>query len=271
MIIDFLTVNVEQGIADESSRALSAETILADAIDEVRDESYASVLYDASGKTIDFFNADGDNIGSIDASDFVIDGMVENVSLSGNILTITFNTDSGKQDINIDLTQYFNPANYYTIQETDDAIEEQVTSGISIANAYTDEAISHIDLSAYWTSAQTEQAINAVSVHLEEVENVTSIALNELNDKFSGYTTAQEIVTMISSAVTDFVTSGDVEDIVTSAITEVEAEIPANTSDLINDSGFVTSSDLINIVKLTQAQYDALSAVSQTTLYIITE
>lgn len=62
-------------------------------------------------------------ISSIDATDFIKDGMVSNVEIkdvtnSGSCLVITFNADSGKQDITIPVTKIFNPANYYLKSET---------------------------------------------------------------------------------------------------------------------------------------------------------
>lgn len=261
MIIDFYTSNLKNKIAEEAARALSAETILASAIEDVEDAAFASVLYDASGHSIDFYNMDNDKIGSIDASDFIIDGMIEDVYLSGTILTITFNTDAGKQDIEVDFRELFDPSLYYTIQETDDAIasalttaneytddqlesavtiindyiDEQVASAITVANAYTDEALSHIDLSEYATSAD-----------LVTVEEVTSRALNELR-------TDLDTVSGSIPDVSSFVTSGQVETQITS-------------------KNYVASSDVTIIDKLTQAEYDALvssSAVSETTLYAI--
>lgn len=63
-----------------------------------------------------------------------------------------------------------------------------------------------------------------------------------------------------------------------------KSEIPTKTSELTNDSGYitegrveemienkVTSANVTNIVSITQADYDALEAKSGTTLYLITE
>ena len=47
--------------------------------------------------------------------------------------------------------------------------------------------------------------------------------------------------------------------------------IPANISDLNDDSNFVESTDVTNIVKLTQTQYNDLNPKSATTLYLIIE
>lgn len=53
-------------------------------------------------------------VATIDASPFVIDGMVDDVDIENGNLVITFNAASGKMPISIPLTDIFNPANYYT-------------------------------------------------------------------------------------------------------------------------------------------------------------
>lgn len=45
--------------------------------------------------------------------------------------------------------------------------------------------------------------------------------------------------------------------------------IPTKTSDLSNDSHFVASTDITNVVYLTQSAYDALTTKDANTLYII--
>ena len=45
-------------------------------------------------------------ITDLDASDFIMDGMLENVELNKNDLTFTFNTESGKEEITVDLSNY---------------------------------------------------------------------------------------------------------------------------------------------------------------------
>lgn len=45
-------------------------------------------------------------ITDLDASDFIMDGMLENVELHENDLTFTFNTDAGKKAITVDLSNY---------------------------------------------------------------------------------------------------------------------------------------------------------------------
>lgn len=62
--------------------------------------------YDSASKLIKLTGTGGELIQSIDATDFIKDGMVDNVSFdpSTKKLTITFNTSAGKEDIEVDLT-----------------------------------------------------------------------------------------------------------------------------------------------------------------------
>lgn len=120
-----------------------------------------------------------------------------------------------------------------------------------------------VDLSAYYTSAQTEQAITSKNyVTSAQVETmivdggymtsgdaqVISTALVDLNTRVSG----------LSAASADYLTSADTQDFITSAAT----------------AHMVVSSDdsIVNIVKIEQSDYDNLvaqSATSQTTLYVV--
>ncbi len=62
--------------------------------------------YDSTVKAIKLTGIGGAEIASIDASEFIKDGMVDNVSFAEatKTLTITFNTTSGKEAINVDLS-----------------------------------------------------------------------------------------------------------------------------------------------------------------------
>lgn len=82
------------------------------------------------------YEDDGDNhsiifyhdnvvIDSIDATPFLVDGMIENVYIEDGYLVIDFNTASGKEDIHIPLSDIFNPNAYYTKDETDAKLLEK--------------------------------------------------------------------------------------------------------------------------------------------------
>lgn len=171
------------------------------------------------------------------------------------------------------------------------------------------------DLSAYWTSAETQSAITAVEDHLFDVEQVTASALTELHDDIlelsartvdlspyytsaqtedaideaiSAYTPTTNFATINGSAITnggdiviqgggdmsDYWTSAQTKTYVDSGITIVQNQIDTMDNVVsaalidLNDTK-VGSADIKHIVKLTQAQYDALTDKDPYTFYII--
>ena len=95
----------------------------------------ASAEYVSTSTTINFKNASGTVISSIDASAFIKDGMVDNVeikTISGSqYLVITFNTDSGKEEIDIPLSDIFDSSSYYTKTEIDTKLGSAFTGANS--------------------------------------------------------------------------------------------------------------------------------------------
>lgn len=93
--------------------------------DYLTDEDVASlfndVAYDSAGKKIQFKH-DTSVVKELDATPFIKDGMVNEVKIADGktdgansgkkVLLITFNTDSGKEDIEIPLTNIFDPTDY---------------------------------------------------------------------------------------------------------------------------------------------------------------
>lgn len=221
MVIDFITTPIWKALKAEISRATGEEQ-------DIRETSVADANYDSSGKTIDFYNVFGDEIASIDATAFIKDGMVDNVSLSGNILTITFNTDAGKESINIDLTEFIDPTNYYNKFEV---------NGI----------------------------ISGVNAHIEDIEEVTSRALNELH---SGVTESFDKIEELSDVFESGLTS------INSGI-ELDEKVVATAfrdiNNRIENNSFVESDNFKDIVKISQTDYDALTAKNPRTLYMIYE
>lgn len=181
--------------------------------------AFTNVILNTSASTLDFYDINGDLVQQFDASALIIDGMVENVSLSGNILTITFNTDAGKQNIDIDLTEFINPQNYYTKTETDNIVNSAYTSAVTYvdreilsartdASAYTDSSFTsavtytnsevlsaRTDASAYTDAAlasaktYTDNLVNGTNEHILTFEKTTSIALNELKKELEALKT----------------------------------------------------------------------------------
>ena len=201
MVIDFITTPIWKALGEETDRAVGAET-------DLKRNTFANAEYVASEKMIYLSNGFGEVIDSIDCTDFVIDGMVENVTLNGNILTIVFNTDAGKQSIDIDLTEFINPQNYYTKTETDNIVNSAYTSAVTYVDrevlsakadskAYTDAALvsaktytdSEIVSARTDSKTYTDNVVNSVNEHILTFEKTTSIALNELKKEIEALKT----------------------------------------------------------------------------------
>lgn len=68
--------------------------------------STLGLTYDSGTKKINLTGKSNAVIASIDATDFIKDGMVQNVELEGNNLIFTFNTDAGTEEITVDLSKF---------------------------------------------------------------------------------------------------------------------------------------------------------------------
>ena len=68
--------------------------------------SVLNLTYDNGTKKINLTGKSNAVIASIDATDFIKDGMVQSVELQGNNLVITFNTDAGAEPISVDLSKF---------------------------------------------------------------------------------------------------------------------------------------------------------------------
>lgn len=101
------------------------------------------VKYDSEGKKIVFYKGDVE-ICNIDASDFVKDGMVDNVTYENGKLAITFNEDSGKDPIELHIGDVFNSENFYTKSEIDKKLADIAAGG-------------EIDLDGYATKEWVEE------------------------------------------------------------------------------------------------------------------
>jgi hypothetical protein len=121
---------LDELLEEEKERALSAETELNGKIEaettERKANAVAGVDYDSDEKKINFLNANDEVIDSIDATDFIKDGMVDSVELvelSGDTyLRITWNTDSGKEVTDINIGDIFDADNYYNKTQIDEKV-----------------------------------------------------------------------------------------------------------------------------------------------------
>ena len=107
---------------------------------------FGNVNYDSTTQRINFYHEStgGTVLAYIDASDFVKDAFLDSVVVENRViegesvpcLVFTWNTDAGKSETVIPIGGVFDPTNYYTKDEVNDAIEA-ATSGKADTSAVT--------------------------------------------------------------------------------------------------------------------------------------
>jgi hypothetical protein len=144
---------IQDALNEEVERALSAETEIMDLLDALGSDKFDDVEYDSSAKTINFF-ADGEMVKALDATPFIVDGMIESVYVDHETeeLVIVWNTETGTEETRISLSEIFNPEDYYTKDEID-----EIVSGITASEEDLEDKI-----------AQLRQALN------EEIDRATT-------------------------------------------------------------------------------------------------
>ena len=152
---------------NKESKKLQVATTIAAKTDIPSVSGYAdAVKYNSTSKYVEFYHGGtgGTVVFSYDASPFLIDGMVDNVEIktvagSGTCLVITFNTDAGKQDINIPISQIFDASNYYTKSEVDAALSGKSDTATTYTKTETDNRIDEKITEAGGTTTATVQTM----------------------------------------------------------------------------------------------------------------
>lgn len=93
-------------------------------IEDLKKDKIDGVSYKKDENKIVFF-ANKKEIASIDTTDFVKDGMIESVELDGTVLKIIFNTESGKEEIDVDFKDIISGGTFYTKDEVDSKLDEK--------------------------------------------------------------------------------------------------------------------------------------------------
>lgn len=147
---------------------------------------FDAVDYDSQTKRINFSHGNT-VLDYIDATAFVKDGMVDTVGISAvtsgastvQCLVITFNTDAGKQDINIPLSGIFDASNYYTTAQT-----QSYVSGYTYDKTTIDQKISDsgtFDPTQYYTKSQVDALIPTVPTTVSSFTNDAHYAYMSLD------------------------------------------------------------------------------------------
>ena len=193
----------------------------------------SSLFYDSKRNRLELRNTSKEVISSMDATDFVKDGMVNNVAIVDDYLVITFNTDAGKEAINIPMSSFFDASAYYT--------REQIDGGF-----YTKAEIND----GYYTKT--------------EVDNKGYCTEAEVNTSLSNYYTKQEIDVnhfTKSATVENFYTKSDINagfysktEIHENFYTKTEINDGYYTKTEINNKGYCTEAEINNKGYCTEAE-----------------
>ena len=186
---------------------------ITDKVISSKDTTY-SISY--KDKTIYLTDNEGTST-SIDATLFIKDGMIDSVKLEGNNLVITFNTDSGKEDISIDLSKFV----------------DVYTAGDNVT--ITNNVISAIDTIYDDTEVKSEIAKKQDTLIAGDnitIENNTITATDTVYDD-------TDIKTEIAKKQ-DVLTAGD-------NITIVDNTISATSNTYTGDNGITISDNIISL------------------------
>ena len=236
---------------------------------------FGAVAYDSNTKRINFYHtSEGSVLAYVDASDFIKDGMVNNVeikdvTLSGESVTclvVSFNTDAGLEDINIPISNIFNANNYYTKAQIDTAMGGKVNTN-AIVTAITSGA----------TDSQVPSA-KAVYDRFDEDESVTARALIDLEENKADASALTQAMTAVTAEINAAV-SGKAD---TSAVTaiadslsgyvetsDVTSAVTSGSTDVITSGGVYAQMGGLKLRKMTQSEYDNLQNYDNNTMYVI--
>ena len=181
------TANTEIHVTLANKEAWNAKLDAADV-----EGFFGAVNYDKESKRINFYNTStgGTVLGYVDATDFIKDGMVSNVEIKevaekGVCLVITFNSDSGKQAIEIPISQIFDASNYYTKAQTDSAIAaytyDKATIDQKVAEGGTFDPTQYYDKTAT-DALLANKADTATTYTKTDVDNAITAATSTKQD-----------------------------------------------------------------------------------------
>ena len=182
------TANTEIHVTLANKEAWNAKLDAADV-----EGFFGAVNYDKESKRINFYNTStgGTVLGYVDATDFIKDGMVSNVEIKevaekGVCLVITFNGDSGKQAIEIPISQIFNADNYYSKSQTDSAIAaytyDKATIDQKVAEGGTFDPTQYYDKTAT-DNLLANKADKETTYTKTDVDNAITAATSTKQDK----------------------------------------------------------------------------------------
>ena len=207
---------------DNSETKYQSEDEVSATVQEAVENLFASVEYDDNTKKIIFKNSDGAQVGEVDATDFIKDGMVSGATIENGKLIITFNEESGSEDVELDLTDIFNPSNYYTATECDNKYQPK--------GDYT--TLAEVEAEGYSKFDGDYESLTNKPVIPTIPENVS-----EFNND-ANYTTLEEVA---AEGYSKF--DGNYESLENKPVIPT---VPENVSEFTNDANYTTLEEVAN-------------------------
>ena len=207
--------------------------------------AFKGVTYNSSTKNIEFTCVDNTKK-YLDATDFIKDGMVSSVAIEDGNLVIAFNTDSGKEAISIHLTDIFNPANSYTKTDIDGKLVPATTNTLGLVKLYNTNGTNKSGLLVREDGGLVINVPNSKNdsngIYRDgEGQLKANIKATATDAEIEAGTSTEKAITPsnLSKVKESFglaivATSGSYNDL------NNKPTIPINTSELNNDSGFLT-------------------------------
>lgn len=184
-------LNLKQDVINDLANIRSGAQAGSTAVQPAELSAYFNdASYDNNTHRINFYHGQT-VVAYVDASPFIIDGMVDDVRIENGYLVIDFNTASGKQDISIPLTDIFNPNNYYNKTQTDGLLSQkqdviQDLSDIRAGASAGSTAVQPSALKSYSTTNDMNTAIaNAVNTEKERALGVEQSLQTNKQDKLT--------------------------------------------------------------------------------------
>lgn len=213
----------------EADAVSSANAYTDEQIETINVAYIADAEYNTTKKEIVFTNAKGVEVASIDATAFIKDGMVDSVKVENGNLVISFNTDAGKEDINVPISQTFDATNYYTKNEVDTKLNKKLD--VSVAS------------STYATTTNLNTEINdrkAADTTIQNNIDDVNARIDALNTTVKNVKTKQ---TAVSTPKTSGVTVSFIDTIAQNENGEISVTKKTVRTASTNANGLMSSAD----------------------------
>lgn len=193
-------------------------------IEELKKSKVDNVSYEKNENKIVFF-ANEKEIASIDTTDFIKDGMIESVELDGTVLKITFNTESGKEEIDVDFKDIISGDSFYTKDEVDSKLDEKANkSDIPSMDEYAKTADVQTEIANAVSGKADSSDVEAIEAQITPISSDIA-ALKLKDDELQDAIDLKASQTEIDKIISDYI---KLKEIVGELGGNVEWSVPAD-------------------------------------------